>query len=68
MTTLEARRELDVLMPAARIFELRHNHGIDIFTTMVPAETGPGRRHTVAQYVLMREAQDVVPKKSRDTA
>ena len=57
LTTLEARRELDILMPAARVHELRHKHGIDIFTTMVAVETGPGRRHTVARYVLMREAK-----------
>lgn len=30
ITTLEARHDLDILMPAARIFELRHQHGHNI--------------------------------------
>lgn len=61
MTTTEARRELDILMPAARVFELRHNHGFDIPKRMVKVETAPGKWHRVALYSLMKEAQDVVP-------
>lgn len=57
LTTIEARRELDVMMPAARIFELRHRHGYEIGTDMVLAETTPGRWHLVGQYALMGEAQ-----------
>lgn len=56
MTTTEARKELDVLMPAARIFELR-GRGHQIFTEMVMVETKPDRWHTVGRYVLMTEAR-----------
>ena len=51
MTTLQARRELDILMPAARVFELRAiGHRIDTFRTDEATESG--KRHNVARYVL----------------
>ena len=52
VTTLEARRDLDILMPAARVFELREQ-GHDIATVWVWQETEQGRPHHVAKYVLM---------------
>ena len=30
ITTIEARRDLDIVMPAARIHDLRHRHGYNI--------------------------------------
>lgn len=56
-TTLQLRHEIDVLMPAARVHELRHRHGFDIFTEMVSTETQPGKRHRVAMYALLGEAK-----------
>lgn len=50
-TTLELRRELDVLMPATRIFELR-DEGLDIRTAWTRAVTEVGRSHRVALYSL----------------
>ena len=51
LTTLEARRLLDVLHPAARIMELRRQ-GYDIQTVRVPDLTAEGRAHNVARYIL----------------
>lgn len=55
VTTVDARRDLDIMMPAARIFELRAmGHRID--TVWVEQETECGRIHRVARYVLIEEA------------
>lgn len=51
LTTLEARRELDVMHPAARIMELR-KQGYDIDTLRVPDLTAEGHTHNVARYLL----------------
>ena len=54
ITTIEARRALDILMPAARIKELR-NRGYQIVTLWTNQATDAGRLHRIAQYVLMGE-------------
>lgn len=51
MTTLEIRRELDILGPAPRILELRRQ-GQNILTTWADQPTDSGRLHRVAQYSL----------------
>jgi hypothetical protein len=51
ITTLEARSQLDILMPATRVFELRkQGFEIDTFRTLAPTECG--KSHSVARYVL----------------
>jgi len=55
-TTIELREELDVLAPAPRIFELRHNDGYEIHSRRVIDETKPGHKHSVAQYALIMKA------------
>lgn len=52
VSTLEARRNLEVLMPATRIFELRAL-GYQINTIRVIQETETGIEHNVARYVLI---------------
>ncbi len=52
LTTLEARRELDVLHPAARVMELR-NAGFNIETTWGYDHNGDGRPHRVARYAML---------------
>jgi len=52
-TTVEARHELDIIAPAARIFELRHHHGHNIQTFWTTALNPGGRNHRVAKYVLL---------------
>lgn len=55
ITTIAARRDLDILMPAARFLELRRfSHRID--TVWVDRATEAGRVHRVAKYVLVGEA------------
>jgi uncharacterized lipoprotein YajG len=57
LTTIEARRDLDILMPAARVFELRAR-GFDIETIWTEDLTECGRRHRVARYVLMGQGHE----------
>jgi hypothetical protein len=52
LTTLEIRRDLDCLMPATRVFELRNCDGLDISTTWTIATTDAGKEHRVALYTL----------------
>jgi len=54
VSTIEARRDLDVMMPAARVHTLRHKLGKNIITTWVDELTGNGGvLHRVARYVLL---------------
>lgn len=56
LDTLTARRELDVMHPAARVMELR-NMGIGIITARIDRPSDCGKMHTVACYVLEVDAQ-----------
>ncbi|MDA8256463.1 MAG: helix-turn-helix domain-containing protein [Betaproteobacteria bacterium] len=51
LTTIQARRELDTLHPAARVMELRRA-GWSISMAWVTEETGAGQRHRVGRYWL----------------
>ncbi|MCP5019076.1 MAG: hypothetical protein GY938_27925 [Ketobacter sp.] len=53
ITTIQARHELNILAPAPRIFELRHDYGHNIQTFRTTANTPEGRPHRVARYVLL---------------
>jgi hypothetical protein len=56
ISTLEARRHLDIMHPAGRVQELRDDgHVID--TLRLTEESDIGRPHNVAVYVLRREAR-----------
>jgi hypothetical protein len=54
ITTLQARRELDVLHPAARVMELRRD-GYPIVTAWTFDITSEGHTHRVARYQLTGE-------------
>jgi hypothetical protein len=54
-STLQLRREGDILAPAARILELKRR-GFDILTQWVHQATDCGKVHRVALYVLTRES------------
>lgn len=56
VSTLEARKEMDVLHPAARVMELR-KQGIPVETHWTTQDTIDGRPHKVASYVLMAGQQ-----------
>ncbi len=53
VSTIYARGELDILMPAARIFELRHKRGLNILTNWKTEPTACGKDHRVAEYILL---------------
>lgn len=57
LDTLEARKLLDILMPAARICELR-KQGKRIDTVRVMRPTDEGKLHSVALYVLHGECHE----------
>lgn len=50
--TITARKVLDILMPAARVHELRHRYGHQIDMVWVQQPTDCGRMHRVGQYVF----------------
>lgn len=52
-STIEARHELDIVAPAPRIFELRHNRGFNIQTFWTSDINPGGKKHRVANYVLL---------------
>lgn len=52
ITTLAARRKLDILMPGARIHELRNKEGFNIKLHWVDEVTDRGVVHRVGKYVL----------------
>lgn len=56
VTTIEARRYLDILAPHARIWELRaRGHAIE--TVMVYQDTDAGKPHRVGKYILKVKAK-----------
>ena len=60
LDTLTARKELDVMHPAARVMELR-KQGIGIITTKIDRPSDCGKIHTVACYVLEVGAAGAAP-------
>jgi len=55
-STLQLRREGDILAPAARILELKRR-GYEILTQWVQQATDNGKLHRVALYVLLGESR-----------
>ena len=53
-STIQLRRDGDILAPAARILELKQR-GFDILTQWAHQATDSGKLHRVALYVLLRE-------------
>ena len=53
-STIQLRRDWDVLAPAARVLELKRR-GFEILTQWVHDPTDCGKLHRVALYVLLRE-------------
>lgn len=65
VSTIVARRELDILSPASRIIELRQR-GFDIETLWQHEATDCGRTHRIGLYVLTGEANADVDAEARD--
>ncbi len=53
ITTIYAREQLDVMAPAPRIYELRHNYGYNIHRIFSLDTDSQGNAHMCARYVLM---------------
>jgi len=53
ITTIEAREHLNILAPAARVFELRHMSNLNIATLWSNQEDAQGRKHRIAKYVFI---------------
>lgn len=53
VTTIYARDALDIMAPAARVLELRYNDGLNILTHWKTEQTSCGKKHRVAEYVLL---------------
>lgn len=51
-TTLEIRKELDILSPASAIYKLRHHDKFNIQLRLVYEATDSGVTHRVGQYIL----------------
>lgn len=66
LTTIEIRHDLDVMMPAARIFELRHHYGHNIEKVWVSRHTAAGNLHRVALYVLQPNLPVLMSSKTLD--
>ena len=52
VTTLQLRKEEDVFMPNARIWELRHEQGYNIKLTWINGVTDLGVSHRIGKYTL----------------
>ncbi|MEI6730188.1 MAG: helix-turn-helix domain-containing protein, partial [Pseudomonadota bacterium] len=57
LTTIAIRRNLDIIAPAPRVFELRHKYGYDIITHWKYEPTDCGKLHRVALYALLGEGE-----------
>ncbi len=66
VSTIQARRDLDIMMPGARIFELKHKEGYDIQTVLVEEETEAGNLHRVARYILKSATNKNMPENGGD--
>ena len=53
LTTIELREKYDVMMPAARVHELRWMFGFNITRISDHDTNAQGNRHSVARYVLL---------------
>lgn len=66
LTTIEIRHDLDIMMPAARVHELRHIEDQNIDMHWVSRPTAAGNLHRVGMYVLMPPSPVFLPTKSLD--
>lgn len=53
VSTIEARNLLNILAPAPRVHELRHDQGFNIVTNWITTINSEGYEHRVAEYVLL---------------
>ena len=66
LTTIEIRHALDIMMPAARVHELRHGGGHNIEMVWVDRATAAGNMHRVGLYVLKPNLPVFMPTTTLD--
>lgn len=52
LSTIQLREQYDVMMPGARIFELRHEYGYNIKLIWGRDRNAQGNEHTCGRYIL----------------
>jgi hypothetical protein len=52
LSTIQIREDLDCMMPAARIYELRHEQGFNIKLIWNREKNAQGNEHTCGRYIL----------------
>ncbi len=52
LSTIQLREGYDVMMPAARVHELRHNYGYNIKLIWDRDRNAQGNEHTCGRYIL----------------
>lgn len=60
LTTIQIREQLDIMMPAARVHELRWNYGYNIQAIPTHDYNAQGHRHSCKRYVLFAGKWDRV--------
>ncbi len=53
LTTIECREGLDIMMPAARVHELRHRDGYNIQLVRTLSVNAQGNEHVCGRYILL---------------
>lgn len=53
LTTIQLREQYDIMAPAPRVYELRHQQGHNIATAWNYEANAQGNRHRNARYILM---------------
>jgi len=53
LTTIECREGLDIMMPAARVHELRHGDGYNIQLVRSLSVNAQGNEHLCGRYILL---------------
>tara|TARA_R110001599_G_scaffold9972_5_gene49281 strand:- start:6531 stop:6797 length:267 start_codon:yes stop_codon:yes gene_type:complete len=52
LSTIQLREEWNVMAPAPRVFELRHDHGFNIEKVYTTSTDSQGHEHRNARYIL----------------
>ncbi len=52
LSTIQVREDLDVMMPGARIYELRHEQGYNIQLIWNREKNAQGNEHICGRYIL----------------
>lgn len=66
LSTIEIRKHLDILAPAARIFDLRYRQNQNIALSWDSTETEAGVKHKIGRYSLVNQADNELTTGAKD--